>query len=142
MAAKNTTTEPSVKTAAPHEAAPRVTAETAARTPAQKAADAPGAIVDPAPATTFEDPSGAIVEPAITGSVNLAHEAIDANPRAGTTALQNAIDLNDAKKSNPVDPDFAGEGIDMSVYGDRVAAASTGDAAAADAPAAGKTSDR
>lgn len=141
MAAKNPMTEPSVKNAAIVETAPQVSADDAAKTPAQKAAEAPGAIADPAPATTFDDPSGAIVEPAITGGVNLGHEAIDANPRAGTTALQNAIDLNDAKKSNPADPDFAGEGIDMSVYGDRAAMASTGDAAASPVPATASTRD-
>ena len=82
MAAKNPMTEPSVKNAAIVETAPQVSADDAAKTPAQKAAEAPGAIADPAPATTFDDPSGAIVEPAITGGVNLGHEAIDANPRA------------------------------------------------------------
>lgn len=74
-------------------------------------------VADPAPATALNDPSGAIVEPQIIGAVDVSHEAIDANPRAGTTARQNAIDLNDAKRANPTDPAFAGQGIDLSVYG-------------------------
>lgn len=74
-------------------------------------------VADPAPATVLQDPSGAIVEPQIIDAVDVSHEAIDANPRAGTTARQNAIDLNDAKRANPGDPAFAGQGIDLSVYG-------------------------
>ena len=76
-----------------------------------------GAVADPAPAAELTEASGAIVEPAIVDAVDLTHEAIDANPRSGTSAVQNAIDLNDAKRANPTDPGFAGQGIDMSVYG-------------------------
>ena len=76
-----------------------------------------GAVADPAPASELTEASGAIVEPAIVDAVDVTHEAIDANPRSGTSAVQNAIDLNDAKRANPTDPGFAGQGIDMSVYG-------------------------
>ena len=87
--------------------------------PADIAASNPAAVADPAPAAAFVEASGAIVEPEILGAVDLTHEAIDANPRANTTAMQNAIDLNDAKRANPHDLDFAGQGIDLSVYGSR-----------------------
>lgn len=76
--------------------------------------DAPA---DPAPATELENPSGAIIEPEILGAVDLAHESVDANPRAGTTSVQNAVDWNDAKRAKPQDDDFAGQGLDTSVYG-------------------------
>ena len=163
MAAKTTTTAPAVKNAAIVDAAPAVNAAdtkdaiTAAaeaqqraraaadgevKTPAEIAADKPGAVVDPAAATEFVQPSGAIVEPEAVAAVDVAHEAIDANPRAHTTALQNAMDLNDAKRANPQDVEFAGQGIDLSVYGDRTPAsapAKADDAAAADAAKTVKT---
>lgn len=128
MAAKNQPTADAVTSGAPVATG---TAGDATRAPAAAeavvstdlAVDAPAleeaatGVPDPAPATALEQPSGAIIEPAIVDAVDVAHEAIDANPRAGTTAVQNAIDLNDAKRANPVDPDFAGQGIDLSVYG-------------------------
>lgn len=76
--------------------------------------DAP---VDPAPVTELESPSGAIIEPEVAKAVDVTHEAVDANPRDGTTAEQNAIDWNDAKRAKPQDEDFAGQGLDQSVYG-------------------------
>lgn len=51
----------------------------------QKPADIP-------PATTI-DPSGAPVQ--IVPDVDLSHPAVDADPRANTTAAQNRIDFND-----------------------------------------------
>lgn len=74
-------------------------------------------IADPAAATALKSPSGAIMEPAIADAVDVSHESVDANPRAGTTAKQNAADWNDAKRARPDDADFAGQGIDRSVYG-------------------------
>ncbi|MCJ8139570.1 hypothetical protein [Falsirhodobacter halotolerans] len=74
-------------------------------------------IADPAPATTLEDASGAIIEPSITGDVDVSHESIDANPRAGTTAAQNQIDMNDPARRTPNDVDFAGLGLDPTPYG-------------------------
>lgn len=92
------------------------TADQAVATSADTAVhvDAPA---DPAPATELDNPSGAIIEPEILGAVDLAHESVDANPRAGTTSVQNAVDWNDAKRANPQDDDFAGQGLDTSVYG-------------------------
>ncbi len=76
--------------------------------------DAPA---DPAPATELDNPSGAITEPEILGAIDVGHESVDANPRAGTTSVQNAVDWNDAKRAKPQDDDFAGQGLDTSVYG-------------------------
>lgn len=78
---------------------------------------ATAARADPAPATDLENPSGAIIEPEVAGSMDLKHESVDDNPRAGTTSVQNAVDWNDAKRANPQDDNFAGQGIDRSVYG-------------------------
>ncbi|WP_408591998.1 hypothetical protein ACIPCF_07730 [Paracoccus marcusii] len=88
--------------------APATAADTAVQV------DAPA---DPAPATELDNPSGAIIEPEILGAVDVGHESVDANPRAGTTSVQNAVDWNDAKRANPQDDDFAGQGLDTSVYG-------------------------
>ena len=76
-------------------------------------------VADPAPATKLDEASGAIIEPAITDAVDVTHESVDANPREGTTAKQNAADWNDAKRARPDDDEFAGQGIDRSVYGKR-----------------------
>ena len=68
-------------------------------------------VADPAPAAALEDASGAIIEPAITDAVDVSHESVDANPREGTTAAQNAIDefakylrgnLDSIKRNTPV----------------------------------------
>ena len=74
-------------------------------------------IADPAPALGLEDASGAIIEPAIADAVDVSHESVDANPREGTTAAQNAIDWNDPKRLRPGEADFTGQGIDPAVYG-------------------------
>ena len=75
------------------------------------------AVVDPAPATTLEAPSGAIIEDAAVAAVDVTHPAVDANPRANTTAEQNAIDFNDPMHRRPDEAAFVGEGLDASVYG-------------------------
>lgn len=82
--------------------------------PVEEAADG---IADPAPATKLDEASGAIIEPEIAQAVDVAHESVDANPREGTTAKQNAADWNDAKRARPDDAEFAGQGLDLSVYG-------------------------
>lgn len=76
-----------------------------------------GGVADPAPASALEDASGAIIEPAITDAVDVTHESVDANPREGTTAVQNAIDWNDPRRVRPDEPDFTGQGVDRAVYG-------------------------
>ena len=60
---------------------------------------------------------GAIIEPAITDAVDVSHESVDANPREGTTAAQNAIDWNDPKRVRPDEAEFTGQGVDRAVYG-------------------------
>ena len=47
-------------------------------------------VADPAPAVGLEEASGAIIEPGVTDAVDVSHESVDANPREGTTAAQNA----------------------------------------------------
>ena len=90
----------------------------AAEAAAQKeAAEAPQAIAHPASADTPDSASGAVVEPAIVEGVEMDHPAIDANPRAGTTALMNARDMNDPLNRRPADEDYIGKGLDPSVYG-------------------------
>lgn len=56
---------------------------------------------------------------AFTAADSVAHESVAGDPRDGTTALQNAVDWNDAKRARPQDETFAGQGIDRSVYGER-----------------------
>lgn len=85
-----------------------------AQAQAAAAADAPA---DPEPAPELTDASGAVVEPEILGAVDLTHPSADANPRDGTTAAQNQIDWNDPNRITPEDPRYAGEGLDLSVYG-------------------------
>ncbi|MBY0138499.1 hypothetical protein [Paracoccus yeei] len=74
-------------------------------------------VADPAPAVGLEEASGAIIEPGVTDAVDVAHESVDANPREGTTAAQNAIDWNDPKRVRPDEADFTGQGVDPAVYG-------------------------
>lgn len=74
-------------------------------------------VADPAPAAALEDASGAIIEPAITDAVDVSHVSVDANPREGTTAAQNAIDWNDPKRVRPDKAEFTGQGVDRAVYG-------------------------
>ena len=74
------------------------------------------AVTNPAPATEVEA-SGAVVEQEIKDAIPLDHPAVDDNPRAGTSAIQNGGDYNDPRPLHPSDPEFAGQGLDMSVYG-------------------------
>jgi len=75
------------------------------------------AVTNPAPATSMESPSGAFIEPEIKAAIPVDHPAVDNNPRAGTSAVQNGGDFNDPHRRHPSDPDFAGQGLDLSVYG-------------------------
>ena len=74
-------------------------------------------VADPAPALELEEASGAIIEPGVTDAVDVSHESVDANPREGTIATQNAIDWNDPKRVRPDEADFTGQGVDPAVYG-------------------------
>jgi len=75
------------------------------------------AVTNPAPATEMESPSGAFIEPEIKAAIPVDHPAVDNNPRAGTSAVQNGGDFNDPMRRHPSDPDFVGQGLDLSVYG-------------------------
>jgi len=63
------------------------------------------ALTNPAPATEMDGASGAFIEPEIKAA------------REGTSALQNGGDFNDPRGRHPSDPNFAGQGLDLSVYG-------------------------
>lgn len=76
-----------------------------------------GAVTNPAPATEMESPSGAFIEDEIKAAIPVDHPAIDNNPRQGTSAVQNGGDFNDPRHLDPNDPEFAGQGLDRSVYG-------------------------
>ncbi len=75
------------------------------------------AVTNPAPATEMESPSGAFIEPEIKAAIPVDHPAVDNNPRAGTSAVQNGGDFNDPRRRHPGDPEFEGQGLDLSVYG-------------------------
>lgn len=75
------------------------------------------AVTNPAPAAEMDAASGAFIEPEIKKAVPVDHPAIENNPRAGTSAIQNGGDFNDPVRRHPSDPDFAGQGLDLSVYG-------------------------
>lgn len=74
-------------------------------------------VTNPAPATEMESPSGAFIEPEIKAAIPVEHPAVDNNPRAGTSAVQNGGDFNDPRRRHPGDPEFEGQGLDLSVYG-------------------------
>lgn len=76
------------------------------------------AVTNPAPATEMDSASGAFIEPEIKQAIPVDHPAIENNPRAGTSAIQNGGDFNDPRRRHPSDPEFAGQGLDLSVYGD------------------------
>lgn len=78
------------------------------------------AVTNPAPATEMDSASGAFIEPEIKQAIPVDHPAVENNPRAGTSAIQNGGDFNDPTRRHPSDPDFAGQGLDLSVYGDAV----------------------
>lgn len=68
--------------------------------------------------------NGVFLEPAMKQAVENAadHPSVENNPRKATSAVQNGMDFNDPTGRNPADPKFAGQGLDLSVYG----AAATG----------------
>ncbi len=87
----------------------------------EKAADAGtlpanAAIANPKKAKKVDGASGAVIEEAITNAVPLDHPAVNS---AGTSEIQNGADYNDPRHLHPSDPDFVGEGLDLSVYGER-----------------------
>jgi hypothetical protein len=82
-----------------------------------KTKDAEKGVENPAPAKGMDSASGAIMEPAIKEGVEMGHPSIDSNPREGTTAEQNARDMNDPERRKPNERDFAGEGLDPTPYG-------------------------
>lgn len=94
--------------------AERVTTEAAdeGRLPANTAG------ANPAPSTEM-GANGVFVEDAMKEAIakSADHPAVENNPRAGTSAIQNGIDWNDPSARDPADPKFAGQGLDLSVYG-------------------------
>lgn len=96
------------------EDAERATAEAAAegRLPENTA----GANPDPASAPGS---NGVFVEDAMKEAIakSADHPSVENNPREGTSAVQNGIDWNDPTSRDPADPKFAGQGLDLSVYG-------------------------
>jgi hypothetical protein len=76
------------------------------------------AVTSPAPGTTMNPSSGAFVEPEVISGVPADHPSVENNPRFGTSAVQNGQDFNDPNRRDPRDPKFAGQGLDLSVYGD------------------------
>lgn len=76
-----------------------------------------GAVENPSPATEMTDASGALMEPDIKKGVDVDHPAVESNPRARTTAIQNGTDWNDPRKRKPGDKDFVGQGLDPTPYG-------------------------
>jgi hypothetical protein len=79
------------------------------------------AVTNPAPATEMDSASGAFIEPEIRKSVPVDHPAVENNPRKGTSAIQNGGDFNDPRGRHPSDPNFVGQGLDLSVYGTKSA---------------------
>lgn len=75
------------------------------------------AVTNPAPAKEMDAASGAFIEPEIKAAIPVDHPAIESNPRAGTSAVQNGGDFNDPRRRHPSDPGYTGQGIDLSVYG-------------------------
>jgi hypothetical protein len=86
-------------------------AEEEGRTPANTAG------ANPAPGRTMNPASGAFVEPAVIDAVPAEHPSVENNPRRGTSSVQNGADFNDPHHLDPKDPEFSGEGLDLSVYG-------------------------
>lgn len=75
------------------------------------------AVTNPPPASEMESLGGGFIEPEIKAAIPTDHPAIDNNPRAGTSAVQNGGDFNDPRRMHPSDPNFLGQGLDLSVYG-------------------------
>lgn len=114
----------STDTVITHEAAKEATAAEAATAQAAAENRLPEtmAVTNPAPATEMESLSVAFIEPEIKQAIPTDHPAIDNNPRAGTSAVQNGGDFNDPRRVHPSDPDFVGQGLDLSVYGTKIKA--------------------
>jgi hypothetical protein len=72
---------------------------------------------NPSPASAPNTASGAFVEPAVIDAIPADHPSVENNPRRGTSAVQNGSDFNDPRHLDPKDPEFSGEGLDLSVYG-------------------------
>jgi hypothetical protein len=75
------------------------------------------AVENPDPATEMDSASGAFIEPEIKAAIPVEHPSVENNPRAGTSAVQNGGDFNDPVRRHPSEDGFAGQGLDMSVYG-------------------------
>lgn len=75
------------------------------------------AVTNPSPASEMDSASGAFIEPEIKAAIPVEHPSIENNPRAGTSAVQNGGDFNDPLRRHPSDAGFAGQGLDLSVYG-------------------------
>ncbi len=73
---------------------------------------------DPAPGDTINPASGAFVEPDAVAAVDPSHPSVENNPRRGTTAVQNSLDMNEPRPLAPNDPENRAQGIDKGVYGD------------------------
>lgn len=73
---------------------------------------------NPAPASA-PGSNGVFVEDAMKDAIakSADHPSVENNPREGTSAVQNGIDWNDPTSRDPADPKFAGQGLDLSVYG-------------------------
>jgi len=65
----------------------------------------------------MDSASGAFIEPEIKAAIPVDHPSVENNPREGTSAVQNGCDFNDPRGRHPSDPNFAGQGLDLSVYG-------------------------
>lgn len=120
MAKDKNTTDGSAKVAA-EEQEKRAQAAEAATEKAKDEGRLPEsmAVTNPAPATEMDSASGAFIEPEIKKAIPVDHPSVENNPRAGTSAVQNGGDFNDPDRRHPSDPDFAGQGLDMSVYGEK-----------------------
>lgn len=75
------------------------------------------AVANPAKSSRMNPSSGAFVEDAVREGVPQDHPSVDSHPRDGTSAVQNGQDFNEPRGISPGDPEFAGQGLDMSVYG-------------------------
>lgn len=78
---------------------------------------ASGAVTNPAPSRKMDSASGAFIEDEIRDSIPVDHPSVENNPRFGTSAVQNGADFNDPNRLDPKDPEFSGQGLDLSVYG-------------------------
>jgi hypothetical protein len=86
-------------------------AEEAGRLPANTA------VANPAKTGRMNPSSGAFVEDQVREGVPADHPSVDSHPRDGTSAIQNGQDFNEPRRIDPSDPEFMGQGLDLSVYG-------------------------